>query len=170
MPPAQRPPLVTLIHLSFDLMVGLGFFLFALAAWQGWWWWFHRRLLVTPWFLVPSALSGVAAVAAMEAGWVVTEVGRQPWIVYRVMLVSDAVTPSKGVPVTLGVILALYAILTVVSIGVPMIMSRRWRQEPPAEEEAEQVPYGPPPARASPAGPPAPPGVPPASSGGPDGP
>ena len=169
-PAAQRPPLVTLIHLSFDLMVGLGFFLFALAAWQGWWCWFHRRLLVTAWFLVPAALSGVAAVAAMEAGWVVTEVGRQPWIVYRVMLVSDAVTPSAGVPVTLGVILALYAILTVVSIGVPMIMSRRWRREPPAEEEAEQVPYGPPSARASPAGPPARPAVPPASSGGPGGP
>jgi cytochrome bd ubiquinol oxidase subunit I len=58
-PPSQRPPLVTLIHLSFDLMVGIGMFLLALAAWQGWWWWFHRRLLVTPWFLVPAALSGV---------------------------------------------------------------------------------------------------------------
>ena len=169
-PPAQRPPLVTLIHLSFDLMVGLGFFLFALAAWQGWWWWFHRRLLVTPWFLVPSALSGVAAVAAMEAGWVVTEVGRQPWIVYRVMLVSAAVTPSSGVPVTLGVILVLYAILTVVSIGVPMIMSRRWRQETPGEEDAEQVPYGPSPAGASAAGPRAPPSVPRASPGGPEAP
>src|SRR5215475_4278895 len=135
-PAAQRPALVTLIHLSFDLMVGLGFFLFALAAWQGWWWWFRR----------------------------------QPWIVHRVMLVSDAVTPSRGVPVTLGVILALYAILTVVSIGVPMIMSRRWRQGPPAEEEAEQVPYGPPSAKASPAGPPARPAVPPASSGRPGGP
>jgi cytochrome d ubiquinol oxidase subunit I len=157
-PTAQRPPLATLIHLSFDLMVGLGFFLFALAAWQGWWWWFHRRLLLTSWFLVPSALGGVAAVAAMEAGWVVTEVGRQPWIVYRVLLVSNAVTPARGVPVTLGVILALYAILTVVSIGVPMIMSRRWRQGAPAEEETEQVPYGPTPAGAgkSPAGPEAP--------------
>jgi len=152
-PAAQRPPLVTLIHLSFDLMVGLGFFLLALAAWQGWWWWFHRRLLVTPWFLVPAALGGVAAVTAMEAGWVVTEVGRQPWIVYRVLLVSHAVTPASGVPVTLGVILALYAILTVVSIGVPMVMSRRWRQGAPAEEEAEQVPYGPSPAGASAAGP-----------------
>jgi cytochrome bd ubiquinol oxidase subunit I len=155
-PPDQRPPLPTLIHLSFDLMVGLGFFLMALAAWQGWWWWFHRRLLVTAWFLVPSALSGVAAVTAMEAGWVVTEVGRQPWIVYRVLLTSNAVTPSSGVTVTLGVILFLYAILTVVSIGVPMIMSRRWRREAPAEEEAEQVPYGPAPA------------VPSASSGGPE--
>jgi cytochrome bd ubiquinol oxidase subunit I len=156
-PPSQQPPLLTLIHLSFDVMVGLGFFLFALAAWQGWWWWFHRRLLLTPWFLVPAALSGVGAIVAMEAGWVVTEVGRQPWIVYRVLLVSDAVTPSSGVTVTLAVILVLYAILTVVSIGVPMVMSRRWRQETPAEEDAEQVPYGPSPAgavpRASSAGP-----------------
>jgi len=151
-PPDLRPPLPTLIHLSFNVMVGLGFFLFALAAWQGWWWWFHRRLLLTPWFLVPAAVSGVAAVTAMEAGWVVTVVGRQPWIVYHVLLVSQAVTPSSGVTVTLAVILVLYAILTVVSIGVPMIMSRRWRRETPAEEEAEQVPYGPSPAGASPAG------------------
>jgi cytochrome bd ubiquinol oxidase subunit I len=169
-PAAYRPPLPTLIHLSFDLMVGIGFFLFALAAWQGWWWWFHRRLLVTAWFLVPSAVSGVAAVAAMEAGWVVTEVGRQPWIVYRVLLVSNAVTSSGGVPVTLAVILVLYAILTAVSIGVPMVMSRRWRQETPAEEDAEQVPYGPPPAGAwaSPAGASAPPAGPRTSSGGPE--
>jgi cytochrome bd ubiquinol oxidase subunit I len=145
-PPDRRPPLPTLIHLSFDLMVGLGFLLLALAAWQGWWWWFHRRLLLTPWFLVPAALSGVAAVAAMEAGWTVTEVGRQPWIVYRVMLTSSAVTPASGVVVTLAVILVLYAIMTMVSIGVPMIMSRRWLAERPADEEAEQVPYGPPPA------------------------
>jgi cytochrome d ubiquinol oxidase subunit I len=168
-PPDQRPPLPTLIHLSFDLMVGIGFFLLALAAWQAWWWWFHRRLLVTPWFLVPSALGGVAAVTAMEAGWVVTEVGRQPWIVYRVLLVSNAVTPSSGVTVTLGVILFLYAILTVVSIGVPMIMSRRWRREAPAEEEADQVPYGPSPAATSAAaGRLAPPTGSRASSGGPE--
>jgi cytochrome bd ubiquinol oxidase subunit I len=149
-PVSQQPPLLTLIHLSFDVMVGIGMFLFALAAWQGWWWLFHRRLLLTPWFLVPSALSGVAAIVAMEAGWVVTEVGRQPWIVYRVLLVSDAVTPSSGVTVTLAAILVLYSILTVVSIGIPMVMSRRWRQETPVEEEAEEVPYGPSPAGAMP--------------------
>jgi cytochrome bd ubiquinol oxidase subunit I len=142
-PASQRPPLVTLIHMSFDLMVGIGMFLLALAAWQAWWWWFHRRLLLTPWFLVPSAVSGVAAVAAMESGWVVTEVGRQPWVVYRVLLVSNAVTPSSGVTVTLAAILALYAVLTAISIGVPMVMSRRWRQGTPADEQAEQVPYGP---------------------------
>jgi len=167
-PASQRPALVTLIHLSFDLMVGIGFFLLALAAWQAWWWWFHRRLLVTPWFLVPAAVSGVAAVAAMEAGWVVTEVGRQPWIVYKVLLVSNAVISASGVPVTLGVMLVLYAILTVVAIGVPMIMSRRWRREPPAEEEAEQVPYGPPDDdQATFTGTPAPPALVHRSSGGP---
>jgi cytochrome bd ubiquinol oxidase subunit I len=167
-PPDQRPPLPTLIHLSFDLMVGIGFFLLALAAWQAWWWWFHRRLLVTPWFLVPSALGGVAAVTAMEAGWVVTEVGRQPWIVYRVLLVGNAVTSAGGVTVTLGAILVLYTILTVVSIGVPMIMSRRWRRESPADEEAEQVPYGPEPARASSAGSAERAALPRSSSGGPE--
>jgi cytochrome d ubiquinol oxidase subunit I len=113
---------------------------------------------------VPSAVSGVAAVVAMEAGWVVTEVGRQPWIIYRVLLVSQAVTPSTGVPITLGVMLVLYAILTAVSIGVPMIMSRRWRRGTAAEEESEQVPYGPSPAWASPAGRTTPPAVPPGSS------
>jgi hypothetical protein len=86
------------------------------------------------------------------------------------LLVNDAVTPSNGVPVTLGVILVLYAILTVVSIGIPMIMSRRWRRETPTEEEAEQVPYGPSPARAgaSPAGRLAPPGGDGTSSSGPE--
>jgi cytochrome bd ubiquinol oxidase subunit I len=169
-PVSQRPPLPTLIHLSFDVMVGLGMFLFALAAWQGWWWWFHRRLLLTAWFLVPSAVGGVAAVTAMEAGWVVTEVGRQPWIIYHVLLVSDAVTPSSGVTVTLAVILVLYAILTVVSIGIPMIMSRRWRRETPAEEAAEQVPYGPSPSRtpSGTAGPRTPPTEPGSSASGPE--
>ena len=88
----------------------------------------------------------------MEAGWVVTEVGRQPWIVYRVLLVNAAVTPSSGVTVTLAVILVLYAILTLVSIGVPMLMSRRWRREGPADEDAEQVPYGPSPGDRRPRG------------------
>jgi cytochrome bd ubiquinol oxidase subunit I len=167
-PASQRPPLDTLIHLSFDLMVGIGMFLFMLAAWQAWWWWFHRQVLLTAWFLVPAALGGVAAVVAMEAGWIVTEVGRQPWIVYKVLLVSQAVTPANGVTVTLGVMLALYAVLTLVSIGVPMIMSRRWRREAPGDEEAEQVPYGPSPTRAGVA--PASAAVPRASSSGRDAP
>jgi cytochrome d ubiquinol oxidase subunit I len=140
-PADQRPPLANLLHLSFDLMVGVGVALMALAAWQGWYWYFHRRLLLTRWFLVPAAVSGLAAVAAMEAGWVVTEVGRQPWVVYRVQLTSDAVTTASGVTATLTGIFIIYLIMTFVSIGTPYLLSLRWRREEPNAEEAQRVPY-----------------------------
>ena len=170
-PPSQRPPLVTLIHLSFDVMVGIGFF--------RWRWRRGRAGVVVP---PPAAADPVVPGAVCrqrrgrgrrrDGGGVGRHRGRPPAVevVYRVLLVSQAVTPSSGVIVTLGVILVLYAIFTVVSIGVPMVMSRRWRRGTPAEEEAEQVPYGPSPARFSLAGPTAPPGVPPESSGGPEAP
>lgn len=126
-------------------MVGIGVVLLALAAWQAWVYWFHRTIPDTAWFLVPAALAGVAAVAAMEFGWIVTEVGRQPWIVYRILRTSDAVTPSGGVPVTRVVTLALYAVLSGVCVGVPWLIGRRWRQEEPDREDDETGPYGPPP-------------------------
>jgi cytochrome d ubiquinol oxidase subunit I len=140
-PADQRPPLANLLHLSFDLMVGVGVALMALAAWQGWYWYFHRRILLTRWFLVPAAVSGLAAVAAMEAGWVVTEVGRQPWVVYRVQLTSDAVTTASGVTATLTGIFIIYLVMTFVSIGTPYLLSLRWRREEPNAEEAQHVPY-----------------------------
>jgi cytochrome bd ubiquinol oxidase subunit I len=143
-PPELRPPLTNLIHLAFNVMVMIGTALLLLGAWQAWAWRFRHTTLATRWFLIPAALSGAASVVAMEAGWIVTEVGRQPWIVYGHLLTSDAVTTSSGVPVTLGVIVAIYAVLTGVSIGVPWLMGRRWRWEDPRLEEYETTPYGPP--------------------------
>jgi cytochrome bd ubiquinol oxidase subunit I len=138
-PPADRPQLVNLVHLSFDVMVAIGMGLLVLAAWQGWVWWFRRAIPETRWFLIPAALAGLAAVAAMEAGWVVTEVGRQPWIVYRLLRTSNAVTTASGVPVTLIATLAIYAVLTGVVIFVPYLMGRRWRsQQPPPEPEDDE--------------------------------
>jgi cytochrome bd ubiquinol oxidase subunit I len=144
-PASLRAPLPDLIHLSFDLMVGLGMLLLLLAAWQGWFALFRRRLLMTRWFLIPAALAGLAAITAMEAGWIVTEVGRQPWVVYGYLLTKDAVTPAGGVPVTLAVVLPLYAVLTAVVIGVPWLMGRRWRREDPARDPGQDVAPGPPP-------------------------
>lgn len=144
-PPALRPPLPSLVHLAFDAMVGAGMLLLALGAWQGWVWWFRRDIPRTRWFLVPAAVSGLAAVAAMECGWIVTEVGRQPWTVYGVLLTRDAVTPSGGVPVTLAAVVVVYAVLTGAVIGVPWLMSRRWRREEPRLEDSGRTPYGPPP-------------------------
>lgn len=79
MPPELRPP-VNVVHLSYNVMVGIGFGLLGLAAWLAWSWWRRRDIPHTPWFLRAVALAGLAAVMALEAGWVVTEVGRQPWI------------------------------------------------------------------------------------------
>ncbi len=142
--PELRPPLANLIHLSFDAMVGIGLALLALSAWQAWTWRFQRRIPLTSWFLVPAALSGVSAIAAMESGWIVTEVGRQPWIVYGLLKTKDAVTASGGVTVTLAAMVIIYAILTAVTMGVPWLMSRRWRAAPPPSDDDEGTPYGPP--------------------------
>lgn len=140
-PPQDRPPLANLIHLSFNLMVAVSFALLALAAWQGWVWKFRREIPRTSWFLVPCALSGLAAVLAMESGWIVTEVGRQPWTVYHVLRTSDAVTTAGGVPVTLVVTIAIYAALTAVVVIVPWAMGRRWRSQQSGSANEPLVPY-----------------------------
>jgi cytochrome bd ubiquinol oxidase subunit I len=82
----------------------------------------------------------VAAILALECGWIVTEVGRQPWIVYRVMRTSDAVTTAGGIWWTLAGTIVLYAILGVASVIVLRGMSRRWREQEIADQD---VPYGP---------------------------
>lgn len=140
-PANQRAPLPSLIHLAFDSMVGIGSLLLVLAAWWAWVRFFHHRTPQTRWFLVPAALAGVGATIAMESGWIVTEVGRQPWIVYHLLRTSDAVTTSSGVPVMLGLMLGLYGVLSAVVILVPYVMSRRWRRQEPEAEDAENSPY-----------------------------
>jgi cytochrome d ubiquinol oxidase subunit I len=150
-PPALRAPLPNVIHLAFDLMIAIGTGLVLLAAWQAWAWMRRREIPRTRWFLVPAALGGIASIMAMEAGWIVTEVGRQPWVVYGQLLTKDAVTTAGGVPVTLAATLVLYGVLTGTSIGVPWLMGRRWRPRgadagSPVEDTV-QTPYGPSPRR-----------------------
>ena len=96
-PPDQRPTIrqTNIVHL-WDIMVGLGTLLFLLSVWYALSWIFRRRMPASKWFLRAAATAGVAAVITMEAGWIVTEVGRQPWIVYGHMKVEDAVTANAG--------------------------------------------------------------------------
>jgi len=144
-PKNDRPPAPTLIHLSFDAMVGIGTALAALAAWFAITWRRRRDLPATPWFLRLAAVAGVAAVLALESGWIVTEVGRQPWIVSGYMRTADAVTPAKGIWFVYGLTMALYITLAVVTGVVLRGLSRSWR-ETDAEQVTElpDVPYGPP--------------------------
>jgi cytochrome bd ubiquinol oxidase subunit I len=138
-PPDDRPPANTMLHLSFDAMVGICTALIVLALWLGVVWWRRRDFPQSRWFLRATAISGVASVIALECGWIVTEVGRQPWIVYKVMRTSDAVTQANGVWVTFTLILVLYVALGATLIIALRAMSRRWR----ANDADDEVPYGP---------------------------
>jgi cytochrome bd ubiquinol oxidase subunit I len=137
-PPDDRPPANTMLHWAFDAMVGICSAMILLGLWLGLAWWRKRDIPTTPWFLRAVAISGVAGIVALECGWIVTEVGRQPWIVYQVMRTKDAVTDASGVPITLGVVFVVYAALGAATIVVLRTMARRWR-----EADDVEVPYGP---------------------------
>jgi cytochrome d ubiquinol oxidase subunit I len=139
-PPDDRPPANTLLHWAFDAMVGICTVLIGLGLWLGIAWWRRRDIPQTRWFLRATAVSGIAAIVAMECGWIVTEVGRQPWVVYKVMRTEDAVTAASGVSITLAAVVLLYTALGVATVVVLRAMSRRWRE---AEIPETDVPYGP---------------------------
>jgi cytochrome d ubiquinol oxidase subunit I len=140
-PAADRPPAPSLIHLAFDAMVGLGTLLLVAGLWALYEWWRRRRLPPHRLFWLLGAVSGVAAIAAMECGWVVTEVGRQPWVVYHLLTTSEAATTNAGVLGSLSVIVVLYAVLGVATILILRMLARRWRR---SDSEEPSVPYGPP--------------------------
>jgi cytochrome d ubiquinol oxidase subunit I len=139
-PTADRPPVVWLIHLCFDVMVGMGFFLLLLGLWALYIWIRRRRLPRHTVFWIAGAVSGVAAVVALECGWVVTEVGRQPWVVYQLQTTAAAATTNGGVLTTLSIIVVVYAVLGVSTVLILRMLSRRWRR---TDDEAAAVPYGP---------------------------
>jgi cytochrome bd ubiquinol oxidase subunit I len=150
-PPADRPPVVWLIHLCFDAMVGLGTLLLLLGVWALYGWWRRRQFPPQKVFWWAGAVSGVAAIVAMECGWVVTEVGRQPWVVYGLQTTTQAATTNGGVIASLSFVVVGYAVLGVATIMILRMLARRWRR---GEGTEVTVPYGPPPELADePAGP-----------------
>jgi cytochrome d ubiquinol oxidase subunit I len=139
-PPAVRPrqDLVTIVHLSFDVMVGTGFLLLGLAAWFALWWWRQRESDPSRWLLRATAVSGVVAIVALESGWIVTEVGRQPWTVVGLLLTKDAVQTSGNLWPFFAGALVIYAAVTVGAVLTLRELRRRW-----AMGEAVATPYGP---------------------------
>jgi len=120
-----------LTHLSFDLMVGLGSAALLLTVWHFAVLIRRRRLPQSLWFYRLAALAGVGAYLTVERGWVTTEVGRQPWIVYGAMRVADAVTDASPVFVwaMLWTLIVVYAAIAFFFITLLLKLSRRWRHE-----------------------------------------
>lgn len=123
-PPADQPP-VNVVHVAFDLMVAIGFGLFGLAGWFAWAWWRRRALPRSRVFLWAAVAAGPAAALATEAGWVTTEVGRQPWVVYDVLRVDQAVSTAPGLFAGFYVLVAVYAVLTAATVTVLLRLRER---------------------------------------------
>ena len=125
--PKEEHPNVLLTHLSFQIMVGLGSLMMLVGA--GWHWlrWRKPQHMFSPrvlWILAVMTPSGFLAV---EAGWCVTELGRQPWIIYGVMKTKDALTPMPGLWLPFTLFTGVYVILSVVLV---FLMIRQIRSIP----------------------------------------
>ena len=140
-PAADRPPAPTLIHLAFNAMVGVGFLLVLAAVWSLAVWWRRRALPVRASSGRSRALSGPAALIAMECGWIVTEVGRQPWVVYHLLTTAQAATTNGGVIASLSAVVVLYAVLGVATVLILRMLAGVGAR--PRRPDEEVVPYGP---------------------------
>ena len=142
--PADDEPTISevnTVHLAWDIMVGGGTVSVAarpvvLGGMD-----LPARHAEASCSFVVAAVAGVAAVIVLEAGWTVSEVGRQPWIVYNLMKVEDAATGNTGVWITFLLVVALYVGLGATTILILRGMSRRFRRDGGFNEA--DVPYGP---------------------------
>jgi cytochrome d ubiquinol oxidase subunit I len=119
-PASQRPPVNT-VRIAFQAMVGIGTLLALLGVVYLAVWMWRKRLPESTWFYRAVVVAGPCAVVALISGWVVTEVGRQPWVVYRVMPTAAAVTGAHGIPVGYGALAASYV---VVACGLAWVLRR----------------------------------------------
>jgi cytochrome bd ubiquinol oxidase subunit I len=114
--PPNDWPNVRLVHWSFDLMILCGLALIALSMAIGWLAWKHRGVPDGKWILRAIVAAGPLGFVAIEAGWVVTELGRQPWIIYGVMRTQEAVTPMQKIAIPFVIFTLIYVFLSVALI------------------------------------------------------
>ncbi|HEV2180055.1 MAG TPA: cytochrome ubiquinol oxidase subunit I [Gemmatimonadaceae bacterium] len=114
--PRRDWPPVPVVHVAFQIMVGLGTYLALLGLWVAIDAGRRRDLAANRWLLRAVAIASPMGFVCIEAGWTVTEVGRQPWVIYGVMRTADSVTPMPGLIVPFLVISALYCFLGVVVV------------------------------------------------------
>ena len=132
-PADDRPP-VAWVRNAFQVMVGIGNTLLApIAVWFLWSRWRRGALPTSRWFYRAVVVAGPLGIVALIAGWIVTEVGRQPWIVYELMRTEEAVTGAEGILVGHATLAVVYAGLIAV---VLFLLRRLARQGPESIETA----------------------------------
>ena len=136
-PAADRPP-VAIVFWSFRIMVAIGFAMLALVAAGNWLRW-KGRLYEARWFHLLCAWSLPFGFVAVIAGWVTTEVGRQPWVVYGQMRTAEGVTPSLTGGAALAS-LALYVVVYLIAFPLSLYYMRALIRTGPAVEEPERAP------------------------------
>ena len=131
--PRDQWPNVRLVHWSFDAMVGCGMALLGVAMWAGWWRWRKKSCAENRWLLRAFVAATPLGFVAIETGWMVTELGRQPWVIYGVMRTRDAVTPMPGLVVPFTVFTLVYVFLSVMLV---FLLKRQFLQTaPPPQTE-----------------------------------
>ena len=138
-PPDDRPP-VNWVRFSFQAMVFIGTGLAFLGMWYLGVRIFRRRLPETPWFYRALVAAAPLSLVALLAGWLTTEIGRQPWIVYRVMRTADAVTGAKGLPVGLATVTVVYLLLAGLVVWLLRRLARSpLERQPPSDSVSADV-------------------------------
>jgi cytochrome bd ubiquinol oxidase subunit I len=115
--PADQRPNVTIVFFAFRIMLAIGFFMIGAALYGAWLWW-RGTLFTTRWYLRVMAQCWWLGFVAVIAGWVVTESGRQPWIVQGIMRTADATSPVPGATIAGTLALFVLAYGVVFSVGI----------------------------------------------------
>jgi cytochrome d ubiquinol oxidase subunit I len=134
--PPELWPALPAVHLSFDLMVACGMVMALVAFWAAWLGWKKADFAARRGFLWATVAAAPLGFVAIEAGWMVTELGRQPWVIYGVLRTADAVTPMPGQMWRTGVFALIYVFLAVV---VTVLLSRQIVRSPMHTGEYRQV-------------------------------
>jgi cytochrome bd ubiquinol oxidase subunit I len=130
--PRGNWPNVRLVHWAFDLMILAGTALFFLSISIGWLAWRHRGVPDGKWILRAIVAAGPLGFVAIESGWIVTELGRQPWIIYGVMRTQEAVTPMSHIGIPFLVFTLIYVFLSVALLS--LLRRQFMKTEAPASE------------------------------------
>jgi cytochrome d ubiquinol oxidase subunit I len=137
--PKNERPNSLIIFWSFRVMVGLGLLMIALGAWSLWLR-FKKRLYDSRGFLKMAMWMGPAGLLAVLAGWITTEVGRQPWVVYGVLRTADAASKISAGPLALSLALFVVAYLFVFGVGIAYVL--RLVRKGPQAFDTTRIPQG----------------------------